>query len=221
MKIFLDTVNVEEIRQGIEWGLVDGVTTNPSLMEKEKVNNFPAVVKSILAVTKGPVSIEVVATDYAGMIEQAHKIRALGDNAVVKIPMTLDGLRAIKTLSSEGIPVNCTLIFSPIQALFAAKAGARYVSPFVGRLDDIAEDGMFLIEQIKTIFTNYSIDTEILVASVRNPMHVVRAAIIGADIATIPFDVLKKLPMHPKTDEGLSRFLSDWKKIFPDGKFPL
>jgi transaldolase len=221
MKIFLDTANVEEIRQGIEWGLVDGVTTNPSLMEKEKVNNFPAVVKSILAVTKGPVSIEVVATDYAGMIEQAHKIRALGDNAVVKIPMTLDGLRAIKTLSSEGIPVNCTLIFSPIQALFAAKAGARYVSPFVGRLDDIAEDGMFLIEQIKTIFTNYSIDTEILVASVRNPMHVVRAAIIGADIATIPFDVLKKLPMHPKTDEGLSRFLSDWKKIFPDGKFPL
>jgi len=221
MKIFLDTANVEEIRQGIEWGLVDGVTTNPSLMEKEKVNNFPAVVKSILAVTKGPVSIEVVATDYAGMIEQAHKIRALGDNAVVKIPMTLDGLKAIKTLSSEGIPVNCTLIFSPIQALFAAKAGARYVSPFVGRLDDIAEDGMFLIEQIKTIFTNYSIDTEILVASVRNPMHVVRAAIIGADIATIPFDVLKKLPMHPKTDEGLSRFLSDWKKIFPDGKFPL
>ena len=221
MKIFLDTANVEEIRQGIEWGLVDGVTTNPSLMEKEKVNNFPAVVKNILAVTKGPVSIEVVATDYAGMIEQAHKIRALGDNAVVKIPMTLDGLRAIKTLSSEGIPVNCTLIFSPIQALFAAKAGARYVSPFVGRLDDIAEDGMFLIEQIKTIFTNYSIDTEILVASVRNPMHVVRAAIIGADIATIPFDVLKKLPMHPKTDEGLSRFLSDWKKIFPDGKFPL
>ena len=221
MKIFLDTANVEEIRQGIEWGLVDGLTTNPSLMEKEKVNNFPAVVKSILAVTKGPVSIEVVATDYAGMIEQAHKIRALGDNAVVKIPMTLDGLRAIKTLSSEGIPVNCTLIFSPIQALFAAKAGARYVSPFVGRLDDIAEDGMFLIEQIKTIFTNYSIDTEILVASVRNPMHVVRAAIIGADIATIPFDVLKKLPMHPKTDEGLSRFLSDWKKIFPDGKFPL
>ena len=221
MKIFLDTANVEEIRQGIEWGLVDGVTTNPSLMEKEKVNNFPAVVKSILAVTKGPVSIEVVATDYAGMIEQAHKIRALGDNAVVKIPMTLDGLKAINTLSSEGIPVNCTLIFSPIQALFAAKAGARYVSPFVGRLDDIAEDGMFLIEQIKTIFTNYSIDTEILVASVRNPMHVVRAAIIGADIATIPFDVLKKLPMHPKTDEGLSRFLSDWKKIFPDGKFPL
>ena len=221
MKIFLDTANVEEIRQGIEWGLVDGVTTNPSLMEKEKVNNFPAVVKSILAVTKGPVSIEVVATDYAGMIEQAHKIRALGDNAVVKIPMTLDGLKAIKTLSSEGIPVNCTLIFSPIQALFAAKAGAKYVSPFVGRLDDIAEDGMFLIEQIKTIFTNYSIDTEILVASVRNPMHVVRAAIIGADIATIPFDVLKKLPVHPKTDEGLSRFLSDWKKIFPDGKFPL
>ena len=221
MKIFLDTANADEIRQGIEWGLVDGVTTNPSLMEKEKVNNFPAVVKNILAVTKGPVSIEVVATDYAGMIEQAHKIRALGDNAVVKIPMTRYGLKAIKTLSSEGIPVNCTLIFSPIQALFAAKAGARYVSPFVGRLDDIAEDGMFLIEQIKTIFTNYSIDTEILVASGRNPMHVVRAAIIGADIATIPFEVLKKLPLHPKTDEGLSRFLSDWKKIFPDGKFPL
>ncbi len=221
MKIFLDTANIEEIKQGTSWGLVDGVTTNPSLIEKEKKGNFKEIIKEILSATDGPVSVEVVATDYEGMIEQAHKIMELGKNAVVKIPMTVEGLRAIKTLASESIPVNCTLIFSPIQALFAAKAGARYVSPFVGRLDDIAEDGMMLVDQIKTIFTNYAIDTEILVASIRSPMHVVRAALIGADIATLPFDVLKKLPQHPKTDEGLARFLSDWKKQFPDGKFPL
>ncbi|MGC8515218.1 MAG: fructose-6-phosphate aldolase [Thermoplasmata archaeon] len=221
MKIFLDTANVNEIKEGLSWGLVDGVTTNPSLIEKEKGANFRDIVKKILEATPGPVSIEVVATDFDGMIKQAHKIRELGNNAVVKIPMTIDGLKAIRKLSEENVPVNCTLVFSPIQALFAAKAGAKYVSPFVGRLDDIAEDGMLLIEQIKTIFTNYDIETEILVASIRNPVHVVRAALIGADVATLPFDVLKKLPQHPKTDEGLSKFLADWKKLFPDGNFPL
>ena len=221
MKIFLDTANIDEIRQGVEWGIVDGVTTNPSLVGKEKISDFPSIVKQILQATPGPVSVEVVATDTAGMIDQAHRIRKLGDNAVVKIPMTLDGLGAIKKLAAENIPVNCTLIFNPIQALFAAKAGARYVSPFVGRLDDISEDGMQLVEQIKTIFTNYDLKTEILVASIRNPMHVVRAALMGADIATMPFDVLIKLPRHPKTDEGLKRFLDDWEKIFPGGKFPL
>jgi transaldolase len=221
MKIFLDTANINEIKEGLSWGLVDGVTTNPSLIEKEKGADFRDIVKKILEATPGPVSIEVVATEFDGMIKQAHKIMELGKNAVVKIPMTLEGLKAIRKLSEENIPVNCTLVFSPIQALFAAKAGAKYVSPFVGRLDDIAEDGMQLIEQIKTIFTNYNIETEILVASIRNPVHVVRAALIGADVATLPFEVLKKLPQHPKTDEGLSRFLADWKKVFPDGNFPL
>lgn len=221
MKIFLDTANINEIKEGLSWGLVDGVTTNPSLIEKEKGVDFKDIVKKILEATPGPVSIEVVATEFDGMIKQAHKIMELGKNAVVKIPMTLEGLKAIRKLSEENIPVNCTLVFSPIQALFAAKAGAKYVSPFVGRLDDIAEDGMQLIEQIKTIFTNYNIETEILVASIRNPVHVVRAALIGADVATLPFEVLKKLPQHPKTDEGLSRFLADWKKVFPDGNFPL
>ncbi len=221
MKIFLDTANIDEIRKGVEWGLVDGVTTNPSLMEKAGVKDFAAAAKEILKVTPGPVSLEVVATDFSGMMKQAEKIAALGPNAVVKIPMTLDGLAAIKKLRERSIPVNCTLVFSPIQALFAAKSGAEYVSPFVGRLDDIAEDGMTLIEQIKTIFVNYDIQTKILVASVRNPVHVVRSALIGADIVTLPFDVLKKLPQHPKTDEGLARFLEDWNKIFPGGRFPL
>lgn len=223
MKIFLDTANVDEIRQGIEWGLVDGVTTNPSLASKEtsKGKGFADVVKEILSITPGPVSIEVVATDYENMIKQAEKIRSLGDNAVVKIPMILEGLKAIKTLKAKHIPVNCTLIFNPIQALLAAKSGAEYISPFVGRLDDIGEDGMQIIDQIKGVFTNYDISTKILVASIRNPIHVLRAAIIGADVVTLPFDVLKKLPSHPKTDEGLTRFLEDWKKTSPTGEFPL
>lgn len=219
MKIFLDTANIEEIKQGVSWGLVDGVTTNPSLASKEKGRDFKSIVKEILKITPGPVSIEVVAEDYQGMMEQALKIRELGDNAVVKIPMTLEGLRAIKSLKEKRIPVNCTLIFNPIQALFAAKSGAEYVSPFVGRLDDIAEDGMGIIGQIKQIFVNYGIETKILVASIRNPVHVLRSAIIGADVVTLPFEVLKKLPAHPKTDEGLRKFAEDWKKISPDGKF--
>lgn len=223
MKIFLDTSNVEEIREGVALGLVDGVTTNPTLAAKEasKGKTFVEIVKEIISITPGPVSVEVVATDYDNMMKQALKVSQLGANAVVKIPMTLDGLKAIKSLKEKRIPVNCTLIFNPVQALLAAKSGAEYVSPFVGRLDDIGEDGMQIIDQIKTIFTNYNIQTKILVASIRNPVHVLMAAVIGADVVTLPFDVLKKLPLHPKTDEGLARFLDDWKKVSPDGSFPL
>jgi len=223
MKIFLDTSNVEEIKEGVSMGIVDGVTTNPSLAMKEtqKGRSFSEIIREILQVTPGPVSVEVVATEYNEMITQAEKIMKLGANAVVKIPMTVDGLKAIRVLKSKKIPVNCTLIFNPTQALLAAKCGAEYVSPFVGRLDDIGEDGMAIIDQIRVIFDNYDIPTKILVASVRNPVHVLRAAIIGADVVTLPFDVLKKLPNHPKTDEGLSRFLLDWKKVSPDGSFPL
>lgn len=222
MKIFLDTANVDEIKQGLDWGLVDGVTTNPTLASKEssKGKGIADIIREIVRITPGPVSVEVVATDYDNMMKQAHKIVELGKNAVVKIPMTLDGLKAIKSLKSENVSVNCTLIFNPIQALLAAKSGAEYVSPFVGRLDDIGEDGMRIIDQIKTIFTNYGIDTNILVASIRNPIHVLRAGVIGADVVTLPFDVLKKLPQHPKTDEGLKRFLDDWNKASPKGEFP-
>lgn len=223
MKIFLDTSNVDEIREGVALGLVDGVTTNPTLAAKEagKGKSFSEVIKEILTITPGPVSVEVVATDYENMMKQALKVSQLGPNAVVKIPMTLDGLKAIKSLKEKRIPVNCTLIFNPLQALLAAKSGAEYVSPFVGRLDDIGEDGMQIIDQIKTMFTNYDISTKILVASIRNPVHVLRSAIIGADVVTLPFDVLKKLPSHPKTEEGLARFLDDWKKVSPGGEFPL
>jgi transaldolase len=223
MKIFLDTANVDEIKKVRDWGLLDGVTTNPSLAAKElaKGISFKDLVVQILRETPGPVSVEVVATDYDGMLKQALRIGALADNAVVKIPMTLPGLKTIKTLTEKRIPVNCTLIFNPLQALFAAKAGAEYVSPFVGRLDDIGEDGMSIIDEIKTIFVNYNIKTKILVASIRNPVHVLRSAIIGADVVTMPFDVVSKLTSHPKTDEGLKRFLDDWKKDFGDGDFPL
>lgn len=223
MKIFLDTANIEEIKQGLDWGLVDGVTTNPTLASKEssKGRGIAEIIREIVRTTPGPVSVEVVATDYENMMKQAHKIVELGSNAVVKIPMTLDGLKAIKSLKEKRIPVNCTLIFNPLQALLAAKSGAEYVSPFVGRLDDIGEDGMQIIEQIKAMFVNYGISTKILVASIRHPVHVLRSAVIGADVVTLPFGVLQKLPSHPKTDEGLKRFLDDWKKVSPDGEFPL
>ena len=223
MKIFLDTASVKEIQEGIEMGLVDGVTTNPTLAAKEAKGgkSFNDIVKEIIKITPGPVSVEVVATDLDGMLKQASKITQLGSNAVVKIPMTVDGLKAIKVLKEKRVSVNCTLIFNSLQALLASKAGAEYVSPFVGRLDDIGQDGMQIIEEIKSIFLNYRIQTNILVASIRNPVHVLRSAVIGADVVTLPFDVLKKLPSHPKTDEGLSRFLEDWKKVSPDGSFPL
>ena len=223
MKIFLDTASVKEIQEGVDLGLVDGVTTNPTLAAKEAKGGktFSDIVKEILKITPGPVSVEVVATDLDGMLKQASRISQMGSNAVVKIPMTREGLKAIKVLKEKRVAVNCTLIFNSLQALFAAKAGAEYVSPFVGRLDDIGQDGMQIIEEIRAIFNNYKIQTNILVASIRNPVHVLRSAIIGADVVTMPYDVLMKLPSHPKTDEGLARFLEDWKKVSPDGSFPL
>ncbi len=212
MKFFIDTANIEEIKQAKEWGLVDGVTTNPSLIAKENVA-FEERIKEICKLVDGPVSAEVVSTDSEGMIEEARKLHKLADNIVVKIPMTMEGLRATKALHQEGIRTNVTLIFSPLQALLAAKAGATYVSPFVGRLDDISHEGMALVEQVVQIYNNYGFDTEIIVASVRNPLHVLDAALMGADIATIPFKVISQLAKHPLTDIGLEKFLKDWEKV--------
>ncbi|HNZ59681.1 MAG TPA: fructose-6-phosphate aldolase [Syntrophorhabdaceae bacterium] len=212
MKFFIDTANIDEIKKGIEMGLVDGVTTNPSLLSKEK-RDPQAIIKEILSIVEGPVSLEVVSTNSKEMIEESRKLASLGQNAVIKIPMTEEGVKAVKTLSGEGIKTNVTLIFQPIQALIAAKAGASYVSPFIGRLDDISQRGMGIIEDIATIFTNYGFEAEIIVASIRNPIHVLDAALIGADIATIPFNVLSQLIRHPLTDIGLEKFLKDWQSI--------
>jgi transaldolase len=212
MKFFIDTANIDEIRKGMEMGLVDGVTTNPSLLAKEK-KDPEIVLKEILETVPGPVSLEVISTDATGMIEEARKLADLGDNAVIKIPMTEDGVKAVRTLTDEGIKTNVTLIFQPLQALIAAKAGATYVSPFIGRLDDISQRGMEIIDSIAKIFYNYAIETEIIVASIRNPVHVLDAALIGADIATIPFNVLKQLISHPLTDIGLEKFLKDYESI--------
>ncbi|WP_029551816.1 fructose-6-phosphate aldolase [Thermocrinis jamiesonii] len=212
MQFFLDTGNVEEIKQALEWGILDGVTTNPSLIAKTG-RPFLEVAKEILQLVDGPVSLETVSRDAKGMIEEGRKLADLGDNVVVKIPMTPEGIIAVQELESEGIPVNVTLVFSPSQALIAAKAGATYVSPFVGRLDDASNEGMKIIREIKTIFDNYDYDTQIIVASVRHPMHVVEAALIGADICTMPFEVMKKLFQHPLTDKGIELFLKDWEKV--------
>lgn len=212
MKFFIDTANIDEIKKGIEMGLVDGVTTNPSLPSKEK-RDPQAIIKEILSIVEGPVSLEVVSTNSKEMIEESRKLASLGQNAVIKIPMTEEGVKAVKTLSGEGIKTNVTLIFQPIQALIAAKAGASYVSPFIGRLDDISQRGMGIIEDIATIFTNYGFEAEIIVASIRNPIHVLDAALIDADIATIPFNVLSQLIRHPLTDIGLEKFLKDWQSI--------
>ncbi|MCA9811286.1 MAG: fructose-6-phosphate aldolase [Nitrosarchaeum sp.] len=212
MKIFLDTANIESIRKFNDMGLLDGITTNPSLLSKEGRNPKEGM-KEITEIIKGDVSLEVVSTDYMGMITEGKRLREYGNNVVVKVPMTSDGLKACKTLSSDGIPVNVTLIFSPNQALLAAKSGAKYVSPFIGRLDDIGQNGMNLIAEIKTIFSNYDFKTEILVASVRHPIHVVDAAKIGADVVTLPPAVLDKMLKHPLTDIGLNSFLEDWKKL--------
>lgn len=212
MKFFIDTANIEEIKKGIEMGLVDGVTTNPTLLSKEK-KDPQLVIKEILETVTGPVSLEVIAKDAKGMCEEARKLAVLGDNAVIKIPMTEEGIKAVRTLSLEGIKTNVTLIFQPVQALIAAKAGATYVSPFIGRLDDIATKGMGIIDEICNIFFNYAFETEVIVASIRNPIHVLDAALIGADIATIPFNVLKQLMNHPLTDIGLEKFLKDWESI--------
>ena len=212
MKFFIDTANIDEIKKGMEMGLVDGVTTNPSLLAKEK-KDPDSVLKEILQTVPGPVSLEVISTVAEGMIDEARKLAELGQNAVIKIPMTEDGIKAVRTLTDEGIQTNVTLIFQPVQALIAAKAGATYVSPFIGRLDDISQRGMEIIDSIAKIFYNYAIETEVIVASIRNPMHVLDAALIGADIATIPFNVLKQLMNHPLTDLGLEKFLKDYEGI--------
>ncbi|MBI5901956.1 MAG: fructose-6-phosphate aldolase [Deltaproteobacteria bacterium] len=212
MKFFIDTANVEEIRLADEWGLVDGVTTNPSLVSKEK-RPFKEIIEDICSIVDGPISAEAVSMDAKGLIKEARELSRIHRNIVVKIPMTLEGLKAVKTVSREGIKVNVTLIFSPVQALMAAKAGAAYVSPFVGRLDDIAQPGMDVIPQILDIFDNYGFSTEVIVASVRNPLHVLESATLGAHIATIPFKVLEQLSKHPLTDVGIDRFLKDWEKV--------
>jgi transaldolase len=212
MKFFIDTANINEIKEGLKLGMVDGVTTNPSLVAKEN-KPFDRVIKEILEIVEGPVSLEVVGLETKPMVSEGKKLAALGENVVIKIPMTAEGLKATKTLSDAGINVNQTLIFSPLQALMAAKAGAAYVSPFVGRLDDISHTGMDLVEQILTIFDNYDFGTEVIVASVRHPLHVLEAALMGADIATIPFKVISQLAKHPLTDVGIEKFLADWKKV--------
>jgi transaldolase len=211
VKIFLDTANIDEIREGMKLGLVDGVTTNPTLVSRESVK-FEQRVVEICETVRGPVSAEVTATDFENMVSQARELASLSEYVVVKIPMTKDGMRAVKTLSGEGIRTNVTLIFNSLQATLAAKAGATYVSPFVGRLDDIASKGMGIVEEIVDIFANYGYCTEIIVASVRHPMHVLEAALMGADIVTIPFDVLLRLFNHPLTDIGIERFTEDWKR---------
>ena len=211
MKFFIDTANIDEIKEANDMGMVDGVTTNPSLIAKEG-RDFEEIIKEICEIVDGPISAEVVSTDTEGMLEEARKLSKIHNNIVVKIPMLVDGLKATRQLSEEGIKTNVTLVFSPLQALMAAKAGATYVSPFIGRLDDIAQEGLLLVEQIVEIYSNYAFDTEIIVASIRNPLHVLESALMGADIATIPFNVLSKLAAHPLTDKGLKAFLDDWNK---------
>ena len=211
MKFFIDTANIDEIKKANELGMVDGVTTNPSLVAKEG-REFKGLIKEICGIVDGPVSAEVVSLDAEGMVKEARELANLADNIVVKIPMLEEGLKAVKTLAQEEIHTNVTLCFSPIQALMAAKAGAAYISPFVGRLDDISQIGMELVEQIITIYDNYGFETEVIVASVRNPTHVLDAALMGADIATIPFKVIQQLTKHPLTDIGVEKFLADWKK---------
>lgn len=211
MKIFIDTANINEIKEAAALGLVDGVTTNPSLVSKEG-KDFRKLLDEILAIVDGPVSAEVISTDYDGIIKEGRLLSAIHENIVVKVPLIREGLKAVKVFSDEGIKTNVTLCFSPSQAVLAAKAGATYVSPFVGRLDDISTNGMELINQIVTIYKNYDYQTQVLVASVRHPLHFVEAALIGADVCTIPFSVIDRLFDHPLTDLGLKKFLSDWDK---------
>jgi len=212
VKLFLDTADLDELKQGVAMGLVDGVTTNPSLIAKTGMT-FEELAPKITQLVSGPISLEVISDDAEGMIAEARELAKIADNVVVKIPMTEQGLIAVRSLADEDIACNVTLIFSATQALLAAKAGAAYVSPFVGRLDDISTEGMDLIDQIKTILDNYGYDTEIIVASVRHPLHVLDAALIGADIATVPFKVLKQLFSHPLTSSGIDRFKQDYEKI--------
>lgn len=212
MKFFIDTANVDEIRQAASLGVLDGVTTNPSLVAREG-RDFLDVLREIVSIVNGPISAEVTATDRDGMIEEGRKLAAIHPNIVIKVPLIKEGLQACKALRSEDIKVNVTLCFSPSQALMAAKAGATYISPFIGRLDDISQEGMELIRQIRVIYDNYGFDTEILAASIRHPQHVVDAALAGSDVATIPFKILTQLIKHPLTDLGQQKFLADWEKL--------
>ncbi len=212
MKIFLDTANLEQIKEAASWGILDGVTTNPTLVSKENLK-FEDLIKEICRIVPGPVSVECVSSLAKDIIKEAKTLAKLAENVVVKIPICVEGLKATRILSAEGIHVNTTLVFSPNQALLAAKAGARYVSPFIGRLDDVSHEGMELVEEIIAIFNNYGFETEVIVASVRHPLHVVEAALIGADIVTVPFGVLEKMVGHPLTDVGMEKFLKDWSKV--------
>ena len=212
MKFFIDTANIEEIKKAGELGMVDGVTTNPSLVAKEG-REFKGLIREICDLVEGPVSAEVISLDAAGMVRESRDLSEIAENIVIKIPLIEEGLKATKILAGEGIKVNVTLCFSPLQALMAAKAGASYISPFVGRLDDISHIGMELVEQIITIYNTYGFETEVIVASIRNPVHVLDSALMGADIATIPYKVIQQLIKHPLTDIGLKNFLADWKKL--------
>jgi len=212
MKFFIDTANIDEIREAHAMGMVDGVTTNPSLVAREG-RDFETIIREICEIVDGPISAEAVSLDTEGMLSEARQLAGIHKNIVVKIPMTIEGMKAVRRLADEGIKTNVTLVFSPLQALMAAKAGAGYVSPFVGRLDDLSQDGLVLVQQIVDIYENYEFDTEVIVASVRNPIHVLDSALMGAHIATIPFNVLKKLAAHPLTDKGIQAFLDDWNKI--------
>jgi transaldolase len=212
MKFFLDTANLEEIREVAGWGILDGVTTNPSLMAKEKMS-FADLIQEICRVVSGPVSVECVADKAPDIVEEARRLAKMAANIAVKIPVTKDGLKATRLLSQEGVGVNTTLVFSPSQALLAAKAGSRFVSPFIGRLDDISQEGMDLIREILAIYENYNFPTEVIVASIRHPRHVVEAALLGAHIVTVPFAVMDKLLAHPLTEIGIQKFLKDWGKV--------
>lgn len=212
MKFFIDTANLDEIKEAVELGLIDGVTTNPSLVAKEGDVDFKEHIAKICELVKGDVSAEVTALDTAGMLAEGRELAAIAPNVVIKVPLTLDGLKACRTFRSEGTKVNVTLCFSAAQALLAAKAGASYISPFIGRLDDIGQDGMALIRDIVDIYANYNFETEVLAASIRHPMHIVDCALAGADVSTIPFKVIQQLVKHPLTDKGLEGFLNDWKK---------
>jgi transaldolase len=212
MKIFLDTANVEQIREANSWGIIDGVTTNPSLIAREG-RDFREVVEEICSIVNGPISAEVISLDAAGMVKEGRELAKIHENINIKVPMTPEGLKAVKEFSSRGIKTNVTLIFSANQALLAAKAGASYVSPFVGRIDDTGADGMKVVHDIVQIYMNYAFDTEIIVASVRNPIHVLEAAKAGAHISTIPWNVLQQLTKHPQTDLGIAAFLKDWEKV--------
>jgi len=211
MKFFIDSANIDHIKEAASYGLLDGVTTNPSLVAKEG-KNFKELLNEIVKIVDGPISAEVVSTEYNGIIKEADELAKIHKNIVVKVPLIKEGIKAVKTLSEKGIKTNVTLCFSASQAILAAKAGATYISPFVGRLDDISHDCMDLISQIVTIYRNYDFKIQILVASIRHPLHIVEAGLMGADVCTIPFEVIERLFKHPLTDIGLDKFLSDWKK---------